>query len=302
MEILAIVLSGLLSVVSGGGIVLDSLVKKGIRSQIISVEEQAVRIDNRPSYQLAQGKVGRVRIASRGVRIEPGLRIAAIDLASDPLSLKRDRLSLESIDRLRESLAKPASGAIRLVLTQTDLNRTLQSPQVLARLQQTLNGFIAGSAGSTNIRYQLSNLSVELRPANRLEVKFKLSRPTRVNYDARTGTSNLNKRSRELDIALNLAIEVVNGKTFRILEPQGTVNGRPMSSRLLDGFAEGISDRLDLNFLEADGILTRILQLEIDEDKLELVSFILVETKPAQLSSTKIVLPHVRSIIHAGSQ
>ena len=302
MEILAIVLSGLLSVVSGGGIVLDSLAKGGIRSQVISVEQQAVRIDNRPSYQLAQGKVGRVRIANRGVKIEPGLRIAVLDLASDPLTLKRDRLNLDSIDDLRESLAKPASGAIRLVLTQKDLNRTLQSPQVLARLQQTLNGSIARRAGSTNIRYELSDLSLELRPANRLEVRFKLSRPTRINYDTKTGTSNPNNRSRELDIALKLAIEVVNGKTFRILKPQGTVNGRPMSSRLLDGFARGIGDRLDLNFLEADGILTRILQLEIDEDKLELVSFILVETKPAQLSSTKIVLPHVRSIIHAGSQ
>lgn len=302
MEILAIVLSGLLSVVSGGGIILDSLAQGGIRSQIISVEEQAVRIDNRPSYQLARGKLHQVRIASRGVRIEPGLRIAAIDLTTDPLSLKPSKLDLNNLERLRESLAKPASGAIKLVLTQTDLNRALESPQVLARLQKTLNRLIARKAGSTRIDYQLSDLSVELRPANRLEVKFKLSRPTSINNDVTTGTSNLSKRSRELDIVLKLAIKVANGKAIRLTDPQGTVNGRPMSSRLLDGFAEGVSDRLDLNSLAADGILARILQLEIDEDKLELVSFVLVETKPAQLSSTQNVLPRIRSIIHAGSQ
>ena len=74
-----------------------------------------------------------------------------------------------------------------------------------------------------------------------------------------------------------------------------------MSSRLLNVFAVGIGDRLNLNVLEADGILARILQLEIDEDRLELVSFIRLETK-STLSSEKIKLfPRIGSLIHAGS-
>ncbi len=61
-------------------------------------------------------------------------------------------------------------------------------------------------------------------------------------------------RSRELAIALELEIQVLNGKTIRLIEPQGTVNGRPMSSRLLKGFAEGISERFNLSSLETNGI------------------------------------------------
>jgi hypothetical protein len=65
-----------------------------------------------------------------------------------------------------------------------------------------------------------------------------------------------------------------------------------MSSRLLNGFAEGISDRLNLTSLEANGILARILQLEINEDELKLVGFAKVETKAPQLSSKEIeVIP-----------
>ena len=69
MEILTIVLASLLSLGSGGGIVLDKVAARKIRQQIISVEEQAIRIDNQPNYRVAQGRLARVRIASRGVRI-----------------------------------------------------------------------------------------------------------------------------------------------------------------------------------------------------------------------------------------
>lgn len=302
MEILTIVLSGLLSLVSGGGTILDLIAASQIRSQIISVEQQAVRVDNRPSYQIAQGKLHQVRIASRGVKVQPGLRIAVVDLATDPIALKSNS-NFNSIDELRDSLAKPASGAIKLVFRQSDLNQALQSPEILAQFQKILNRLITSKSGSTNISYQLSNLRLELRPANRIEVRFKLSRlrPNASINDSTSGTNTINNRSRELNIALELAIEVINGKTLRLIEPRGTVNDRPMSSRLLNGFAEGISDRLNLNVLEADGILARILQLEIDEDKVELVSFIRLETK-STLSSEKIKLfPRIGSLIHAGS-
>lgn len=282
MEILTIVLSGLLSLGSSGGLILDQIAQGKLRSQLISVEQQAVRIDNQPNYQVAQGKIDRVRIASRGVRIKPGLRIAVVDLETDQVALKLAKSSFNSLDGLRESLEKPVSGAVRLILTETDLNQTLQSPEILAQLQQTLNRLIARRAGSTNIKYQLSDIHLELSSANRIQVRFKLNRAkstSNTQSNQARGTSSPNSRSRELDITLKLTFEVTKGTTVRLIDPQGTINNRPLSSRLLKGFAEGISDRLDLNSLSADGILTRILQLEIDEDKLELVSFIRLETK-----------------------
>ena len=280
MEILAIVLSGLLSLASSGGIILDDLAKRQISSRIISVEQQAVRIDNSPNYQIVRGKVDRVRIAHRGIEIEPGLRIAVLDLETDAIVLK-SQPDFSSIEALRKSLAKPVSGAVKLIITEADLNRALQSPEILAKLETILNRSLVSRAGATNIPYQLSDLRVELHSANRWEIKFKLSRPRpSVNIEPNgNGTSRVKNRSRELDFALESTVEVLNGKTLRVIKPQGTVNNRPMSQRLLNGFAVGISDRLDLNSLESDGILARILQLEINQDRLELVGFIKVETK-----------------------
>jgi hypothetical protein len=281
MEILAIALSGLLSLASSGGIILDEIAKKQINSQIISVEQQVVRIDNSPNYQLVRGKIDRVRIANRGVKIEPGLRIAVLDLETDAIVLK-SQPDLSSIDELRASLAKPVSGAVKLIITEADLNRALQSPKILARLETILNQSLVSRAGATNIPYQLSNLRVNLYSANRWEIGFKLSRPrpsVNIEPDGILGTSTAKNRSRELNFALESTVEVRDGKTLRLIDPQGTVNNRLMSPRLLNGFAVGISDRLNLNSLERDGILARILQLEINQDRLELVGFVRVETK-----------------------
>ena len=288
MEILTIVLAGLLSAASGGGLVLEKILQQRLASQVIGVERQAVRIDNRPNYQIAQGKLDRVRIASRGISIAPGLRIAEIDLEADEIALKPDKLSLDSLDKLRRSLVEPATGAARIVFTEADLNRALKSPEILSRLQATLNRLIISKAGSTNISYNIRSLDLELLPANRVRVNLTLARPS-FNSVGRYGTPAGQNSSRELigrgmqapalrltslnmSVALKLATK--KGQKIQILDLEGTVNDRPMSDRLLKGFAQGISDRLDLNSLADDGILARILQLEIDEDKLQLVSFV----------------------------
>ena len=280
MEVLTIILSGLLSLAASGGVIVDSVVASKIRSQVIGVEEQKVRIDNSPNYSVAQGKLQKVRIATRGTRIKPDLRIEALELETDPLDIDPAKLNLNGIDELRLSLNKPFQGAVRLVLTEEDLNRALRSPQVLAQVQKALNRLIVSRAGSTNIAYQLLDLNLELRPNNRLGVKLKLVRPVS-NFESNSDSQNSkpSSRSRELNMALELGIQVAEGNKISLIDPEGTVNGRPMSSRLLNGFAVGVGDRLNLGLLEQDGILARILQLEIDEDKIELASFLKLETK-----------------------
>ena len=292
MEILTIILASLMSLGSGGGIVLDKIAAHNLGSQVIDIEQQAVRIDNLPNYNVARGKLARVRIASRGILVEPGIRIAALDLETDPLAVKPSELNLDSIDSLRESLDAPVTGAARIAIDEADLDRALQSPEIRQQLQDSLNRLIARRAGSNNIRYNLDDLKLDLRPQNRVRISFKLERPrpslssttSSATNSAKTGTSLGQNRSRELAISLELSFKVIDGQMIRLVDPQGTVNGSPMSARLLNGFATGISDRFNLSILEADGILARILQLEINEDNLQLVGFVRLETKQSESS------------------
>ena len=279
MEILTIVLSGILSLASGGGVILDLLVDNNLRSQVVGVEQQAIRLDNVPSYQIVGGKLQKIRVSTTGIKLKPNLRIETLELETDPINLDRRKLNLDNLEQFKAALKQPLQGAVKIVLTEADLNRALQSPEIQEKIEQTLNRLIARKAGSSNISYHLLAPRVELSPDNRLGVQFKLRRSQ--------GRPNLDPADSELAISLEFKLELVNGKQLRLLEPKGTVNQRPMSSRLLNGFANGISDRFDLSDLEADGILARLLQLKIDEDKIELVGFARMETKEAEMSSIK---------------
>ncbi len=272
MELLTILLSGLLSVFATSGSIVDYVVKQNLRDlgeaevlrdRIVSIERQAIRIDNSPSYQIVDGRLQRVRFATRGIELKSNLRIEALELETDGIALDRRKLKIDNLEDLREALQQPLQGAVRLVVKESDLNRALASSRFRDNLQVILNRLVARRSGSTNLRYELLDPKLELRPGNDLGLQFKLRRLSL------TGK----KVAAELDFALNLKIRVVDGQTIELIEPEGAVNQRPMSSRLLNGFAKGISDRLDLTNWETNGITIRLLQLEVKEDQIELAGF-----------------------------
>ena len=268
MELITIILSGFLSVFSNGGWIVDTIAKKQLDSYLHSAETLAVRIDNRPNYQIAQGEVDRLRIAGRGVYLNSNFRIESLELETDPIALDLANLSTESIQQLRGSLKKPLQGAVSVVLTEQDLITALQSEAVVAQLQSALNKLIASRAGSNAIAYTLLAPEIELSENNLLTVKVTL---------IREGESVRNSQS--LAIAFTTGFEVIQGKQIRLTNLEATVNDRPISNRLLKGFAQGISDRLDLATIEKQGIFAHLLQLEIAEDKVKIIGFARMETK-----------------------
>lgn len=275
MELITIILSGLLSVFSSGGWLVEAIAKKQLNSYVKSTEVLAIRVDNTPNYQIARGRGDRLRIAGRGIYLEPYLRIAALELETDAIALDVAKLSTESLGDLRNSLKKPLQGAVSVVIEERDLLNALQSEALIAKLQAALNDLVASKAGASTISYELLNPRLELNPHNSIGIKTTLRR---------SGITM--RKDRELAIALKLKLKVIQGKKIEVSQLQGTVNNRPISNRLLKGFAEGISDRLNLATIEKQGIFARLLQLEITEDKIEMIGFAKMETKSIPISST----------------
>ena len=60
----------------------------------------------------------------------------------------------------------------------------------------------------------------------------------------------------------------------------GAINKRKVSQRFLNRLINRITEDLDLHSLESQGILSRILQLEINEDNLNLSAFVRLEQLP----------------------
>ncbi len=265
MEFLTILLSGLLALVSPAGLVIDKVVANNLRSRLNKVEQLQVRVDNAPSYQIVQGKVERVRIAGRGLWLTPDIRIGALELETDPLNVDIQRLRQGGQKSARESLRQPVQAAVRLVLTQDDLNKALQSPAVKARLRVLGSRLLGGSPE----RYEVLNPRLDFLGDNRIRFQVEL----------------LQKEAEPLKLQVESGLNFAAGRSLTLVEPVVTVNGQSLSPLLVAGFTEGVSRRFDLRSLEEAGITARVLQLKVDTRELELAAFARVNaSNPASTS------------------
>lgn len=266
MEFITILLSGLLALVSPVGIVTDKVVAGALRSRLNKVEQLQVRVDNAPSYQLLQGTVERVRIAGRGLWLTPNIRIGALEVETDPINVDLQRLRQGGQGSPRASLRQPVQAGVRLVLTESDLNKTLQSPAVAERLRRVVSGALGGSPE----RYEFLNPRVDLLDNNRVRFQVEL----------------LEKGAEPLAIAVESGLGIVSGRSLQLIEPAVSLNGKPLSPQLVAAFTSGVNNRFDLRKLEEAGITTRLLKLNVNTSELEIAAFVRVDASNRASAST----------------
>jgi len=267
MEFLTILLSGLLALVSPVGLVTDKVIEGAIRSRLDKVEQLQVRIDNAPSYQLVQGKVERVRMAGRGLWLTPNIRIATLEVETDPINVDLQRLRQGKQSSLRTSLRQPVQAGVRLVLTDSDINQALQSPAVAARLRVFASRFLGSSAEG----YEVLNPRVKLLNNNRVRFQMELQE----------------KDAPPLAIMVEAGVGIAAGQSLQLIEPGVSVNGKALPPQLVAGFARGITNRFNLRTLEEAGITARILQLTANQGELEIAAFVRVDGSNAASTSNR---------------
>ncbi|HEY9637812.1 MAG TPA: DUF2993 domain-containing protein [Coleofasciculaceae cyanobacterium] len=257
MELLTILLSGLLTLVSPVGLVIDKVVENNLRSRLNKVEQLQVRVDNAPSYQIVQGKVERVRIAGRGLWLTPDIRIGALEVETDPINVDLQRLRQGGQKSPRASIRQPMQAGVRLLLTQADINKALQSPAVAARLRLIGSRVLGGSPE----RYEFVNPRVEFLSNKRLRFQVDL----------------LEKDAQPLAFSLESGLGITAGRRLQLIEPMVVINGKALSPQLVSGLTGAINNRFDLRTLEETGILARLLKLDINSGELEVAAFVRVD-------------------------
>jgi hypothetical protein len=262
MDWFVIVLTSFLTFISPVNLIGDRLIADQIRSRVYKVEDLSVRVDNSPSFQAVRGKIERVRIASRGLEIVPDLRVDQVQIETDPIDLRWQSLSGSSLSQLRQSLRKPLQGAIAVVLTEGDLNRALTDPQVKARLETLLNRLIPPDAP----RFQINAITVDLLAGNRFRLDVNLQQGL-----------NPNQESNALAIAIETGLQIDNGDRLTLLDPVVMLNGRKISSRVVNSISGSIANKLSLNSLERWGITTRVLRYAIAAEQAEVSVFARVD-------------------------
>jgi len=259
MELISILLSGLLIFISPAGLVIDRAAENAIRSRLEKAEQLEVRVDNAPVHQTLQGKIERLRIAGRGLWLTKDVRIDTLELETDPLDIDLQRLRQGKPTLLLESLKSPIQSGVRLVLTETDINQALKSPQVVARLQQIVNQSLGSSASRLTKRYEFVNPRVKFLGDQRLSLQVELKQP---------GSND------QLSVNLETGIGVVTGSRLQLISPTAFVNGRPIPPQLVQSLTARFNNQADLRTLEKYGITSRLLKLDVKSDRLEIATFV----------------------------
>ncbi|MEM8779719.1 MAG: DUF2993 domain-containing protein [Cyanobacteria bacterium P01_G01_bin.49] len=260
MEWFTILLSSFITAISPVGLIVDTVVADTLRSQVAGVEELAVRVDNTPSYQPLQGKIDRIRIASRGLELIENLRIESFELETDPIDLNLNRLQEPGgLKKIQTSLNKPFQGAFRVVIKESDLNQALESTNIKSQLQTLIDGLLPAQAP----QFEILTLRLNFIEKNRLGLEAELEQV------AEEGETN-----NQLAIAAEVGFDVEKGRSIKLIDFSATLNERKLSQRFLDLLTTGINQRLDLATFEERGIVARLLKLNFDEETLDIVAFV----------------------------
>jgi LmeA-like phospholipid-binding len=260
MELITILLSGIASLFSLTGVVVDKNVETAFLSQIDRAEQLQVRADNAPVHQILDGKINKLRIAGRGLWVTKDLRVDTLDIETDPIAVNIKAAPADSKNPGTSALKQPLQAGLRLKLNEEDLNNFLKSPDAIAQLQKmTTSTFGGAAAGSLNKDYQITNPQVKFLANNRIGLKAELQDP---------GSGE------KLPITLEAGISVIGGRKFQLVEPTAMVGATPVPPFILSGLTTGVSERLNLDVLEARGLTARILQFKVNPQQLELAAFV----------------------------
>jgi LmeA-like phospholipid-binding len=267
MELLTVLLSSFLSVLSFGGIVADKAAESAIRSRFNKIENVQVRIDNSPNLQIISGKADRVRVAAQGLWLTPDVRIDGFQLETDPIQV--DPNKLQQLSQLKlESLPKPLQAGVKFTVDEQDINKSLRSTVVLNRIQQVIGDAVAAFGGSVGTIYKVENPQVRFLPNSRLGMKFTLL--------------DSSKPTEKLDLDIESGVKIIGGRRLQLVNAQGSVNRFPLPSFVLASLVENINERADLAVLERNGLTARVLDVKVTNKKLEVATFVRFQLPPIQ--------------------
>ncbi|HEY9808725.1 MAG TPA: DUF2993 domain-containing protein [Halomicronema sp.] len=273
MEILSILLSLILTIISPAGFIADSAAEKAIRNQLESVEQLQVRIDNTPSYQLIQGKVDRIRIAGRGLYLKQDIRIDTLEIETDPLNIDIKKLQQRRQNLDLSALRSPLNAGIRLVLTPEDINRALKSPELTNRLNNLTSSLAEGPEAEQIQRYQILNPRIQFLENNRLQFIVEIQEkgyPDQLTLDIQTGL-------------------IINQGKLQLSDLSILANQEPVPPRIARTLTQRINSRLNIQSIQNTQILLRFLKLNLTPEQLEIAAFVQAspnsqqENKPANL-------------------
>lgn len=221
-----------------------------IRALFKHSERLEVRLRVEPVAKLLQGCIDSFELLGEHLQMYNGLRLSVLELFANSVAI-----DFSQIWQGRVRLQQPVQATMRVVLTESDLAESFNTPFVLKRLAQVKLG---------EQPFSFQQVQIRITPERRLQLQA----------DVQQGAKNA------LKVGFSSRIEVLDRRRIRFADPmfEGEGDGLVLSQALV----EHLNALLDLDRLALQGTELRVDQVRLQQQQMILYGSATLERFPTR--------------------
>ena len=224
---------------------LNKIAELALSSQLEDADSLKVKVKTNPE-KLANGELESLLIEGEGLVIETDLRLQVLEIEMKAIAVEPLKALTGNI-----KLTKPTQGTARLVLTETDLNRALNSSDLRAKID-VLDTYL-----SRDVKVTVPQKKCQLCQDGTVVVE---------------AIVELQPSGEIKEVAFTATPEIAPGGRSVVLSEVQYEPGKEISEDLTQAFLDKAAKMLDLRNFEKQGLALRIHSLTVEAGRITLLA------------------------------
>ncbi|MEP0881604.1 DUF2993 domain-containing protein [Trichocoleus sp. ST-U3] len=235
---------------------LSQAVEMGLSSQMDSVEN--INVDVRTDLlKMAQGKANSVSVEGRGLAIQKDIRVQEMELHADNIAINLFDAIFGQI-----KLNHPLDATARVVLTEKDINRALNSDYIRSKFQS-----MELNADGQLVTLEPQELEMHLPGEGKMEFSGKML---------------LHDVDKARQVGFAAVVRPRTSSTPILLEGFSCNPGQGISLELTIALMEKLGELANLPYFDLQGMAIRIKEMDVQEGSLTLYTEAYIKQIPDQ--------------------
>ncbi len=221
---------------------LNKIAELALSSQLEDCDDLEVKIKTDPE-KLASGELESLSIDGEGLVIETDLRVQLLEIAMKAIAIAPLKALMGNIE-----LTQPSQGTAHLVLTETDLNRAFNSPELRAKID-VLDTYLS----TERVKLTVPQKRCQLREDGTVAVEALVE---------------LQPSGEFKEVAFTTTPKIARGGRSVVLENIQYEPGKEVSEDLTKAFLDKAGKMLDLRHFEKQGLALSIHSLTVESGRI----------------------------------
>ncbi len=225
---------------------LNKIAKVALSSQLEDADNLEVQVKTDPE-KLANGELESLSIQGEGLVIETDLRLQVLEIEMKAIAVEPLKALTGNI-----KLTQPTEGTARLILTETDLNRALNSPELRSKIN-VLDTYLS----TGQVKLTVPQKKCQLREDGTVAVEALVE---------------LQPSGETKEVAFTATPKIAPGGRSVMLSDVQYEPGKEVSEDLTQAFIDKATKMLDLRNFEKKGLALRIHRLTVEAGQITLLA------------------------------